>query len=266
MNDKLDALLKTDDKSTVSLEHSKKYINTKRKINGICKALSKETKDYDPAKTVENIQGYLDNKDKMERILYSEISSYVFSLDMRQRGIFATNVEKLMIYALNAKSEDISEDCCKMIVKIYDHFQLALNQIENVKTILGASIEETKINLKEEIKGLEKEYISILGIFASIVLAFVGGITFSSSVLQNIDGISIYRLLLVVVLLGFVLVNVIWLLVKFIAEINDKGIKLFNIKLFNIACIVMAVAIVAAWILNLHVVPNYMHKILPWCQ
>ena len=103
MSDKLDALLKTDDKTTVSLDSSKKYINTKRKINGICKALSKETKDYDPAKTVENIQNYLENKDKMERILYSEISSYVFAMDMNARGIFATNVEKLMIYALNAK-------------------------------------------------------------------------------------------------------------------------------------------------------------------
>ena len=40
MSDKLDALLKTDDKTTVSLDSSKKYINTKRKINGICKALS----------------------------------------------------------------------------------------------------------------------------------------------------------------------------------------------------------------------------------
>lgn len=69
MRDKLDVLLKTDDKSTVSLEQSKKYINTKRKINGICKALSKETTDYVPLKTVENIELYLENKDKMERIL-----------------------------------------------------------------------------------------------------------------------------------------------------------------------------------------------------
>lgn len=266
MSDRLDVLLKTDDKSTVSLESSKKYINTKRKINGICKALSKETKDYDPAKTVENIQNYLDNKDKMERILYSEISSYVFAMDMNARGIFATNVEKLMIYALNANSEEISEDCCKMIVKIYDHFQLALNQTENVKMILGSSIEETKINLKNEIKGVEKEYISILGIFAAIVLAFVGGITFSSSVLQNIHSVSIYRLLIVIVLLAFVLVNVIWLLVKFIAEINDKGIKLFNIKLFNVVCILMAVAIVVAWALNVQDVAEYLKELLPWCK
>ena len=262
MSDKLDALLKTDDKTTVSLDSSKKYINTKRKINGICKALSKETKDYDPVKTVENIQNYLENKDKMERILYSEISSYVFAMDMNARGVFATNVEKLMIYALNAKSEEISDDCCKMIVKIYDHFQLALNQTENVKMILGAGIEETKINLKNEIKGIEKEYISILGIFAAIVLAFVGGITFSSSVLQNIGSVSIYRLLIVVVLLAFVLVNVIWLLVKFIAEINSKNMRLFRIGWFNAFCIIMALLIVIAWALNVQDIAEYLHNSL----
>lgn len=266
MSDKLDALLKTDDKTTVSLDSSKKYINTKRKINGICKALSKETKDYDPAKTVENIQNYLENKDKMERILYSEISSYVFAMDMNARGVFATNVEKLMIYALNAKSEEISDDCCKMIVKIYDHFQLALNQTENVKMILGAGIEETKINLKNEIKGIEKEYISILGIFAAIVLAFVGGITFSSSVLQNIGSVSIYRLLIIVVLLAFVLVNVIWLLVKFIAEINSKDMRLFRIGWFNAFCIIMALLIVIAWALNVQDIAEYLHNSLPWCK
>lgn len=95
MTDKLDNLSKSGDRSAVSLERSRKYTNTKRKINGICKALSKETKDYRPEKTVENIQAYLDFKDKLDRILYSEISNYVFSLDMSSRGVFATNVEKL---------------------------------------------------------------------------------------------------------------------------------------------------------------------------
>ncbi len=266
MSDKLDVLLKTDDKSTVSLEKSPRYINTKRKINGICKALCKETKDYDAAITVKNIQSYLDNKDKMERILYSEISSYVFSLDMNARGVFATNVEKLMIYALYAERSEVSEDCFKIIVKIYDHFQLALNQIENVKSILGASIEDTKVDLKNEMKGVEKEYISILGIFAAIVLAFVGGITFSSSVLQNIDSVSIYRLLIVTVLLAFVLVNVIWLLIRFIAQINEKDIKIYRIRTFNGICAIMVVIIVVAWVFNVQDIAGFLAKSLPWCK
>ncbi len=265
MTDKLDNLSRIDDKPTVTLEKSRKYINTKRKINGICTALCKETKDYKPEKTIENIQAYLDFKDKLDRILYSEISNHVFSLDMSTRGIFATNVEKLLLYSLDDEVE-ITEDCRKMIIKIYDHFQLALNQIENANTIFASSIEDAKINLYEEIKGIEKEYISILGIFAAIILAFVGGITFSSSVLQNIAGISIYRLLMVIDLLALVLINAIYMLIKFIFVINNKSTDMLKVKRINIVCFLLASAIIIAWFFNALSLADFMAQVLPWCK
>ena len=254
-DDKLDVLLRTTDNTTMSLEQSKKFNNTKRKINGICKALSLNTQKYDPQKTVENI-----STNKLDRILYSEISNYVYSLEMSERGIFATNLEKLLLYSLNDNNE-VSEDCKKMIVKIYDHFQLALHQIENVNNIFANSIEEAKENLQKQIKGVEKEYITILGIFAAIVLAFVGGITFSTSVLQNISATSIFRLLLVVDFLAFVLINTIYILLKFIFAINDK-----NTKLLNSACLLIAIIIVISWIFNVDQVPDFISNYLPWIE
>lgn len=262
-DDNLDVLLRTTDNTTMSLEQSKKFNNTKRKINGICKALSLETQKYDPQKTVENINLYIASPNKLDRILYSEISNYVFSLGMSERGIFATNLEKLLLYSLDDKNA-VSEDSKKLIVKIYDHFQLALHQIENVNNIFANSIEEAKENLQKQIKGVEKEYITILGIFASIVLAFIGGITFSTSVLQNISGISVFRLLLIVDFLAFVLINVIYILVKFIFTINEKDAKLFNIKMLNIACIVIAIIIIIGWVLNVNQIPDFMSDFLPW--
>ena len=210
-DDGLDVLLRTTDNTTMSLEQSIKFNNTKRKINAICKALTLETKKYDPQKTVENINTYIASPNKLDRILYSEISNYVFSLEMAQRGIFATNLEKLLLYTLD-ENNNVAEDSKKLIVKIYDHFQLALHQIENVNNIFANSIKEAKENLQKEIKSVEKEYISILGIFAAIVLAFVGGITFSTSVLQNISMVSIFRLLLVIDFLAFILINTIYIL------------------------------------------------------
>lgn len=172
-DDNLDLLLRTMDDATMSLEQSNKFNNTKRKINAICKELTLETQKYDPQKTVEDINTYIAATNKLDRILYSKISNYVFSLEMKQRGVFATNLEKLLLYSLNENNK-IVEDSKKVIVKIYHHFQLALHQIENVNNIFANSIEEVKENLQKEIKGVEKEYISILGIFAAIVLAFVG--------------------------------------------------------------------------------------------
>ena len=231
-DDNLDRLLRTTDNKEMSLEQSKKFTNTKRKINGICKALSMNTQNYDPQKTVNNIKAYIETSDKLDRILYSEISNYVFSLEMSKRGIFATNLEKLLLYSLNDDNE-ISNDIKKIIVKIYDHCQLALHQIENTNNIFANSIEESKSDLQKQIKGIEKEYISILGIFAAVVLTFVGGITFSTSVLKNISAVSIFRLLLVIDFLAFILINVIYVLVKFIFKINENNTELFDIKTIN---------------------------------
>lgn len=263
VDDNLDVLLKTTDNTIVSLEQSKKFSNTKRKINAICKALTMETQKYDPQKTVVNINAYITYLDKLDRILYSEISNYVFSLDMAERGSFATNLEKLLLYSLDDQNK-VEEDSRKMIVKIYDHFQLALHQIENVKNIFANSIDEAKVNLQKEIKGMEKEYISILGIFASIVLAFVGGTTFSTSVLQNISTVTIFRLLLVIDFLAFVLINIIYILVKFVFLINEKNTKIFNIRILNIICLAIAIVVIAGWLFNVNRLPDFISDFLPW--
>lgn len=264
-DDNLDVLLLTTDNTTLSLEQSRKFNNTKRKINGICKALSMNTQKYDPQKTVENISVYISSTNKLDRILYSEISNYVYSLEISGRGIFATNVEKLFLYSLDDNNK-VNDDCKKMIVKIYDHSQLALHQIENANNIFANSIEEAKENLQKQIKGVEKEYISILGIFAAIVLTFVGGITFSTSVLQNISTVSVFRLFLIVDFLAFILMNVIYILVKFIFTINEKKAVLFNIKTLNISCIIIAIIILISWIFNANQIPYFVLKFLPWSK
>lgn len=264
-DDNFDVLLRTTDNTMVSLEQSKKFNNTKRRINGICRALSANTQKYDPQKTVDDITSYIGSTDKLDRILYSEISNYVYSLEVDKRGMFATNVEKLLLYSLNADNL-ASEDCRKMVVKIYDHSQLALYQIENVKNIFANSIEGAKENLQNQIKSIEREYITILGIFASIVLAFVGGSTYSTSVLQNISSVSIFRLLLLADFLAFVLLNVIYILVKFIFTINEKDAKVFNISVLNGACLFIGIIIVISWMLNIGQIPDYILKYLPWCK
>mgnify|MGYP000217293186 CR=1 FL=1 len=46
----LDVLLRTTDNTIISLEQSKKFTYTKRKINSICKALSLKTQNYEHKK------------------------------------------------------------------------------------------------------------------------------------------------------------------------------------------------------------------------
>ena len=151
-------------------------------------------------------------------------------------------------------------DISKEIVKLYDHTNLDIARINYTKTMtnetmselaknkllvtnLEQNVQESEAALKElsnqtinDLKQLsnrvqerqedmQKEYITILGIFASIVLAFTGGIVFSSSVLENIDKSSIYRITLIAFVIGLVFFNLIWTLIDFIREINGKVIR-----------------------------------------
>lgn len=73
-----------------------------------------------------------------------------------------------------------------------------------------------------KIEEMQKQYITILGIFASIVLTSTTAISISSSILQSFHEGSIYRISLVSTGLVFVLFNVMYILTRFIQEINKK--------------------------------------------
>mgnify|MGYP003275823203 FL=1 len=77
-------------------------------------------------------------------------------------------------------------------------------------------------SLSEKAANMQKDYITILGIFSSIVITFVAGMLFSSSILNNIDKVSIYRLTFVIILIAMMLFNLLNLLLDFIAKVNMK--------------------------------------------
>lgn len=138
--------------------------------------------------------------------------------------------------------------------KLYDHIKLEIVRLNNYDTQIKRVIEltqnsnnsieskiddfnqrisetskdidgkfETKLeDVKRASDKMKSEYISILGIFSSIVLAFVGGMAFSTSVLENINKASIYRLVLVAFIVGIVFFNIICVLMEFIKRIHEN--------------------------------------------
>lgn len=129
----------------------------------------------------------------------------------------------------------------------------------------GLSLDTKQYLPEKTIQGVEKEYVSILGIFASIILAFVGGMTFSTSVLNNIAKASIFRLLIVTDLLAFVLFNTIIILLKFIFVINDSRQNFpFSAKFMNIILLIFALFILISWCFSLNDIPSFLLKFFPW--
>ena len=85
-------------------------------------------------------------------------------------------------------------------------------------------------------KIIEREYITILGIFAAIILAFVGTFTFSTSVLNNVGNTPLFSLLIISSVIGCVFYKIIFLLIDFICKLNNKDIlsnnRKNNLKIF----------------------------------
>ncbi|MCI9136613.1 MAG: hypothetical protein HFH48_03450 [Lachnospiraceae bacterium] len=87
MKKKIEILFRTDSQPAdkvsqqESVENSQRFIYNKRAISFICKELCMESNHYKPKNTISYMENYLKSPEKIERILYSEISNYIFSLD-----------------------------------------------------------------------------------------------------------------------------------------------------------------------------------------
>ena len=123
-------------------------------------------------------------------------------------------------------SEDISEDFFLKIKKLYDHINLDVARIKYTETLVNKITEQNQITnaelkkINDKAEKMQRDYVTILGIFAAVIIAFVSGMTFSTSVLNNIDKVSIYRLLFIIILIALFIFNLLNLLFDFLIKIN----------------------------------------------
>ncbi|NID08361.1 hypothetical protein EGM91_007145, partial [Helicobacter pylori] len=86
-----------------------------------------------------------------------------------------------------------------------------MSKVKDVSIKLEDDLNKNYKKLSEELNKQQTQYITILGIFASIVLTFVAGLTFSTSVLSNIDKANAYRLVFVMAFIALFFGNILYL-------------------------------------------------------
>lgn len=217
-----------------------------------------------------------DNK-KRFRHFYSDIFSVLTQIndgdDQGSIDVLGQNMDILLCgyQAKNSDDEGKLIDISDQIRKLYDHISLDIARIKysekgDVEVSGQESIEKIRsqinddeskiITLQDSVKEatvkadkMQKEYVSILAIFAAIIGVFFSGVVFSTSVLSNIDKSSIYRILLGVTILGMFLFNLLALLLGFIREIVVN--KTWSLRVYiigNLAFIIILALIYVAWI------------------
>ena len=201
-------------------QNSMKFERMKRGVLIVCETFAVPTREYNAGATESEIIKFIHSEGGILRILYSEINMQLMNMTLEERGVFSTNVEKFLSFVLGEEEHEM--DVIKIALKIYDHTQLVISQMTSVDEILVPRLDDAKIAMKEEMKIVEREYITILGIFAAIMLAFVGSYTFSTSVLNNVGKVSLSSLVIIASLIGTVFYMIISLLLSFLYEINDK--------------------------------------------
>ena len=133
------------------------------------------------------------------------------------------NLDKSRIAYMNKITEDTRSDMKDLEVRI-EKITEATKELKESIHKSDELIEKVNI-VQQRMEGMQREYITILGIFAAIVLAFTGGISFTSSALESIGKSPLHRVLLALFVAGMVLFNLVWLLTHFIREINGRQEK-----------------------------------------
>ena len=191
---------------------------------------------------------------------YSDVTMYLFNItgaDYSQLDTMVNRIKAILEEMPNSEAK-------KSVFKLCDHLNLELVRLRYLlPKIQGTNAEiqeaDNKVNdltrqtndIKKNAEDMQKNYITILGIFASIVLAFVSSLAFSTSVLQNIDKASIYRLVAVVSLIAIFIVNTLNFLFSFIMRIHygrdDESSKFKPLNLFNIIMPLIILLTALAW-------------------
>ena len=161
-------------------------------------------------------------------------------------------------YEPTAQNKDVSKE----LKKLYDHVSLdiarmsyadagdyrisgkqTVQELQDKVDALTREIKEAhekQEQLKKELANQQREYIAILGIFAAIVITFIGGLAFSTSVLNNIDKVSTVKLMLISLTIGLVLVHILFGLFLYLDRIVNSSYSYLKILmlLFSNAVII----------------------------
>lgn len=222
------------------------------------------------------------------RHFYSDIFSVLTSLQQdNSLGSIDTLGQNMTIIvrnyqAINKDDNGDTIDISNQLKKLYDHLSLDIaritysdaadrrvsqsesidilkteinrlnNQVDSYESKFKesqATIEKARIKIEQS----EKQYIAILGIFASIVITFIAGITFSTSVLENIHKGSIYRIVFVCLLLGLVLFDILYflyfLIIRIVKDTKNEGRK--AIIIINVVLIALMGLVLLGWKLGI---------------
>lgn len=171
-------------------------------------------------------------------LFFDEVLKEIFEkTDGKDIETFRENLSSIRKFVCNDRENPFQ----KKIVKLYDHLWLEISRWEflfgkagrltsmedrlNKIDALSKEVEERAKGAEDRFSRLQVDFVAILAIFAAVVIAFSTGSNYLSSALSSINTVSLKPLVAVVSLCGFVLANILFMLMYFIGQLTGKSIR-----------------------------------------
>ncbi|MBS6956577.1 MAG: hypothetical protein KH230_25575 [Enterocloster asparagiformis] len=176
---------------------------------------------------------------------YSEFFPVILKIDEENKysiDFLSNNIEQLRLYVENDYIEGTNEfkDMHKSFDKLCDHLNLEISRVSyfsqnNQKTAdLSNRMENLSIKMDEatqklvvatkKAESIQSELISVLSIFAAIVIAFSGGLSLLGNALSIASNTYICKIILILLICGFVLFNTIFLLMYLVGKLTGRSV------------------------------------------
>lgn len=260
---------KTNTPITLDGENQKLSITNEmsESMNGICRELLIQNNEFIEKNVFESLCDYIS---KYDRVLYAPISNMIYDIYEKHDdpaeidriiGNMMSNVDALREYAYHATQEGISKDAKKVVIKIWDHINLANQQYktlkeseEEYKDRFNRSIAPIKENIT---KDMSAQLLSIVGIFTALAFLIFGGITSLDNIFSN-ETLPLLKMVIIGCVWGMCILNVVFVFLFCVGKMTNLNFKSTNkahasiFKKYPIVWwsnfIAMAILIVASWL------------------
>lgn len=146
-------------------------------------------------------------------------------------------MEELVRY-VEGDSERKKSATGKSIIKLWDHINLALTQEIFVKNHQAdivstagrlenqlASVASQVTEAQKKVDGVITQMVSIVSIFTAISFVVFGGISSFQSIFTNVETVSLSKLMVLGCVWAFLLINLLFVFIYFIAKLTKVSIK-----------------------------------------
>lgn len=171
---------------------------------------------------------------KDKRIVYSEISNHLFTKASKSSSnssdsvaVFLSNVYTLKEQVLNSDDPSFNE-IRHIVLKIYDHTQLANHQVSVFK--FGQDQFDTYLKssdyINQKIDSVNSQVLSLVALFTAMAFLVFGGLSSFESIFSNIKNVSLVKILILASVWGIGIINVIAVFMFFTSRIIGKSFSI----------------------------------------